>query len=81
LFASLDIENSLPILVILRTTWWANLHFSGILRLIAKLNYDDPKQRNPDISRAKSILGWEPVVKLEDGIEKTAAWMKQNLQP
>jgi dTDP-glucose 4,6-dehydratase len=53
---------------------------SGELQLLP-LPEDDPKQRNPDISRAKSILGWEPVVKLEDGIEKTAAWMKQNLQP
>jgi dTDP-glucose 4,6-dehydratase len=33
---------------------------------------DDPKQRNPDISRARAILGWEPFVKLEDGISKTA---------
>lgn len=40
---------------------------------------DDPKQRNPDISRARAILGWEPFVKLEDGISKTASWMASNL--
>lgn len=40
---------------------------------------DDPKQRNPDITRAKSLLGWEPMVDLETGIEKTAAWMTQAL--
>ena len=32
---------------------------------------DDPKQRRPDISRAKKLLGWEPKVKLEDGLRKT----------
>lgn len=32
---------------------------------------DDPKQRRPDISRAKEILGWEPVVHREDGLKKT----------
>jgi nucleoside-diphosphate-sugar epimerase len=41
---------------------------------------DDPKQRNPDISRAREILGWEPIVKLEDGISKTASWIYQNLR-
>ena len=32
---------------------------------------DDPQVRQPDISRAKEILGWEPEVKLEDGLKKT----------
>ena len=32
---------------------------------------DDPKQRRPDITRAKSILGWEPTVDLTDGLRKT----------
>jgi dTDP-glucose 4,6-dehydratase len=40
---------------------------------------DDPKKRNPDISKAKSILGWEPSVLLEEGIQKTATWMAKNL--
>lgn len=37
---------------------------------------DDPKRRNPDISRARNILGWEPTVNLEEGIAKTADWMR-----
>ena len=37
---------------------------------------DDPKQRRPDISLAKEILGWEPKVPLEAGIEKTIAYFK-----
>jgi len=35
---------------------------------------DDPKQRRPDISRAKSLLGWEPTVPLADGLKRTAAY-------
>ena len=37
---------------------------------------DDPKQRKPDISRAKKLLGWEPSVTLDVGIRQTAKWMK-----
>jgi dTDP-glucose 4,6-dehydratase len=37
---------------------------------------DDPKQRNPDISRARSLLGWQPLTSLEDGIARTAIWMQ-----
>jgi UDP-glucuronate decarboxylase len=32
---------------------------------------DDPRQRKPDISRARSVLGWEPTVALQAGLEKT----------
>jgi dTDP-glucose 4,6-dehydratase len=46
-----------------------------------ELPEDDPKQRNPDITRARSLLGWEPSVPLETGIEKTAAWMAKALNP
>ncbi len=35
------------------------------------LPIDDPKVRQPDITRAKTILGWEPQVSFEDGIKKT----------
>ncbi len=35
------------------------------------LPQDDPKQRQPDITLAKKELGWEPVIKLEQGLEKT----------
>jgi dTDP-glucose 4,6-dehydratase len=40
---------------------------------------DDPKKRNPDISRARNILDWEPTVSLEDGIKRTASWMTSSL--
>ena len=35
---------------------------------------DDPKQRQPEISRAKGTLGWEPKVPLEEGLKKTIAY-------
>ena len=41
------------------------------------LPLDDPRQRCPDISLAKSILNWEPAIELREGIEKTAAYFKQ----
>lgn len=39
---------------------------------------DDPKQRKPDISKAKELLGWEPKVQLEEGLGKTIAWFQSN---
>ena len=38
------------------------------------LPVDDPRRRKPDISRAKELLGWEPQVDLEQGLEATIAW-------
>ena len=35
------------------------------------LPQDDPMQRCPDISRAREVLGWSPVVGLEDGLQRT----------
>jgi dTDP-glucose 4,6-dehydratase len=37
------------------------------------LPVDDPKQRRPDITRARKVLGWEPKTSLEEGLEKTIA--------
>jgi dTDP-glucose 4,6-dehydratase len=51
---------------------------SGEIKFL-DLPQDDPKKRNPDISKARSILGWEPTVSLEVGIQKTATWMAKNL--
>ena len=47
----------------------------GASKLIKKpLPEDDPLQRQPDITLAKAKLGWEPKVKLEDGLDKTIAY-------
>jgi len=40
---------------------------------------DDPKQRKPDITKAKNILGWEPKVQLEDGLKETIAYFRNLL--
>ncbi|MDA8090350.1 MAG: SDR family oxidoreductase [Nitrospiraceae bacterium] len=40
------------------------------------LPQDDPRQRMPDISVAKKILNWEPAVSLEEGLEKTIAYLR-----
>jgi dTDP-glucose 4,6-dehydratase len=37
---------------------------------------DDPKVRQPDITRAKTLLGWEPKVSLEEGLEKTLEYFR-----
>jgi dTDP-glucose 4,6-dehydratase len=43
------------------------------------LPQDDPKQRCPDITKARRILNWEPKVKLEDGLETTYQYFKNKL--
>ena len=35
---------------------------------------DDPAQRRPDLTLARSLLGWEPAIGLEDGVARTAKW-------
>ena len=40
---------------------------------------DDPERRQPDISRAKEILGWEPKIDLHEGLEKTIIYMRNKL--
>ncbi|HCD6618411.1 SDR family oxidoreductase [Pseudomonas aeruginosa] len=38
------------------------------------LPQDDPQQRQPDISQAKAVLGWEPTIMLDEGLSKTIAY-------
>jgi dTDP-glucose 4,6-dehydratase len=40
---------------------------------------DDPKVRQPDITRARTVLGWEPKVTLEQGLTSTIAYFRQKL--
>lgn len=55
-------------------------HTGSASKLIHKpLPEDDPKQRRPDISRAKKYLNWEPTVPLDQGLERTIAYFKQAL--
>ena len=40
---------------------------------------DDPQQRKPDITRAQTLLGWNPTIQLREGLEKTAAYFRNRL--
>jgi dTDP-glucose 4,6-dehydratase len=40
----------------------------------------DPQRRRPDITRAKKILGWEPKINLDEGIERTIPYFKEKLE-
>lgn len=40
---------------------------------------DDPKQRQPDISKAREILKWEPTIALDEGLERTIAYFRMLL--
>ena len=56
----------------------AIIDFSGSTSKIVyrPLPEDDPKVRKPDITRARTLLGWEPKVPLEEGLVKTLAYFK-----
>ena len=40
---------------------------------------DDPKQRRPDITRARTLLGWEPKVQLEEGLTRTIEYFRKKV--
>ena len=44
-----------------------------------ELPNDDPKQRKPDITKAKTKLNWEPKVNLDEGLAKTIKWVEKQL--
>jgi dTDP-glucose 4,6-dehydratase len=44
------------------------------------LPVDDPKVRQPDITRAKKVLDWEPRVGFEEGIKKTIEYFRDSLK-
>jgi UDP-glucuronate decarboxylase len=52
---------------------------SGSKMTFRSLPQDDPKQRRPDITLAKSKLGWEPRIGLEDGLKQTIAYFRRIL--
>jgi UDP-glucuronate decarboxylase len=45
-----------------------------------QLPADDPRQRRPDISRARALLGWEPTVPLREGLKRTVAYFASRIQ-
>jgi dTDP-glucose 4,6-dehydratase len=52
---------------------------AGIIKKTEQRLGDDPQKRRPDITRANTILGWEPKIKLEEGILRTAPYFRQKM--
>jgi nucleoside-diphosphate-sugar epimerase len=64
------------------------LEFANLVKQMTKSNseieykplpQDDPKQRQPDISKAKSILNWEPKISIEEGLKPTIEYFKDKV--
>src|ERR1017187_3580388 len=53
---------------------------SSSLIELRPLPADDPTRRRPLISRARRILGWEPEIRLEDGVRRTVDWFRSRPQ-
>ncbi|HOT27567.1 MAG TPA: SDR family oxidoreductase [Candidatus Ozemobacteraceae bacterium] len=52
------------------------------LPIVSKpLPVDDPRRRRPDITRAKTMLGWEPKVALDEGLRRTIEWARRGKLP
>jgi dTDP-glucose 4,6-dehydratase len=65
------------------------LEFAEVVRKVAggggktvfkPLPKGDPKQRRPDITRAREVLGWEPEIGLEEGLARTVEWFKTRVK-
>jgi dTDP-glucose 4,6-dehydratase len=54
---------------------------SGSEIVFEELPVDDPQVRQPDITKARKLLGWEPKIDLATGLERTLAYFKQRLEP
>ena len=52
---------------------------AGTVTKIAKRLGNDPQRRQPDITRAREILGWEPRIRLQDGLSKTIPYFRDKL--
>ncbi len=68
-FKIIDLANK----IIALTGSKSEIKFNGTFR------EDDPMRRKPDISKAKKVLGWEPMVSLEEGLKKTIEYYKKTI--
>jgi nucleoside-diphosphate-sugar epimerase len=47
--------------------------------VFAPLDYVDVELRIPNVEKAREVLGWEPQVELDDGLQRTIAWYREKL--
>ena len=52
---------------------------SGSEIVFRPLPENDPMQRRPEISKAKRLLGWEPEVSLDEGLQRTIEWFRSSI--
>ncbi|MCW5936568.1 MAG: GDP-mannose 4,6-dehydratase [Fimbriimonadaceae bacterium] len=69
-------EEELTVLTLAKTILVATGSASEIVHVPAP--QDDPRQRKPDLTRARRELGFEPRVSLEDGLSRTIEWMRES---
>ena len=56
------------------------LHYAELIREFAEPTAaDDPRRRQPEISKARNLISWEPLVSLRDGLTRTIAYFRQEL--
>jgi nucleoside-diphosphate-sugar epimerase len=49
----------------------------GKVRSVRPLPQNDPRQRRPDLSRARKLLGWSPTTSLDEGLRRTVEWFRR----
>jgi UDP-glucose 4-epimerase len=54
------------------------MHYDGEI-VFQPLHYADVELRIPNVEKARELLGWEPQVELDDGLQKTIAWYRERL--
>jgi UDP-glucuronate decarboxylase len=61
---------------IFELAWMIHERFPGTKIIHKDIPMDDPKQRCPDITRAKTLLNWEPRIQLSEGLDRTIEYFK-----
>lgn len=65
---------------VLATTLWEIVGQPVQLKTVPSPREDDPVRRRPDISKIKSVLGWEPEINLREGLEQTLNYFKEQMK-
>lgn len=61
------------------TAKWLAKYCVKHFMIVHKEQLDDPTKRKPDITLAKTILKWEPTIKLSEGLDKTILYFKKRV--